>query len=185
MRIVETKLPGVLVVEPKVFGDDRGFFVETWNSERYAEAGLPARFVQDNLSLSSRRVLRGLHLQHPSAQGKLVYVLAGTIVDAAVDVRVGSPTFGRSVTAVLSGENKHQIWVPEGFAHGYCVTSASALVAYKCTELYRPEHELGVAWDDPDIAIAWPLSDVTLSPRDKAFPRLRDIPKARLPAYSA
>jgi dTDP-4-dehydrorhamnose 3,5-epimerase len=183
VQVVETSLPGLKIVEPKVFGDDRGYFLETWNLERYTQAGIPARFVQDNVSLSERGVLRGLHLQHPSAQGKLVYVLAGEIVDAAVDLRVGSPTFGRSVTVVLSDTNKKQIWVPEGFAHGFCVTSQKALVAYKCSELYRPEHELGVAWNDPDLGIDWPLIDVTLSPRDRAFPRLRDIPKASLPVY--
>ncbi len=183
MRVVDTALSGVKVVEPKVFGDDRGFFLETWNLARYTEAGIPARFVQDNMSLSSLGVLRGLHLQHPNAQGKLVYVLAGEIVDAAVDVRVGSPTFGRAVTVVLSDSNKKQIWVPEGFAHGFCVTSPKALVAYKCTELYRPECEIGVAWNDPDVAIDWPLREVTLSPRDSAFSRLRDIPKAALPTY--
>jgi dTDP-4-dehydrorhamnose 3,5-epimerase len=183
VQVVETSLPGLKVVEPKVFGDDRGYFLETWNLERYTKAGIPARFVQDNVSLSERGVLRGLHLQHPNGQGKLVYVLSGEIVDAAVDVRVGSPTFGRSFTVLLSDANKKQIWLPEGFAHGFCVTSPKALVAYKCSELYRPEHELGVIWNDPDLGIEWPLKDVTLSPRDRAFPRLRDIPKAVLPVY--
>ena len=183
MRVTETALSGVMVVEPKVFGDARGYFLETWQLERYANAGIPARFVQDNVSFSSHGVLRGLHLQHPNAQGKLVYVLAGEVVDAVVDVRVGSPTFGRAVTVELSDSNRKQIYVPEGFAHGFCVTGSEALVAYKCTEPYRPECEIGVAWNDPDLDIDWTLAEVTLSARDRAFPRLRDIPKAALPTY--
>src|SRR5512139_1452724 len=185
MRVVETELPGVKIVEPKVFGDARGYFIETWNLERYTAAGIPARFVQDNLSFSARGVLRGLHLQNPHAQGKLIYVLSGEIVDAAVDVRVGSPTFGRSIAVTLSDTNKRQIYVPEGFAHGFCVTSPTALVAYKCTDLYRPDCEIGVAWNDPDIAIEWPLADVTLSARDAAFARLRDIPREVLPTFAS
>ena len=183
MHLIETALPGIRIVETDIFGDERGFFLETWQAERYAALGLPDRFVQDNLSRSARGVLRGLHLQHPRAQGKLVYVIEGEIFDVAVDVRVGSPHFGRSVGVMLSAANHRQLWVPPGFAHGFCVASDYALVAYKCTTLYQPGNELGVLWNDPDLAVAWPLTDVTVSPRDQRFARLRDIPPSALPSY--
>lgn len=183
MRVSETKLPGVLLIEPKVHGDARGYFFESWQRERYAEAGLPREFVQDNFSRSQRGTLRGLHLQHPHAQGKLVSALEGEVFDVAVDTRVGSPTFGQWAGALLSADNKHQLYVPPGFAHGFCVTSESALFAYKCTDLYHPETELSIAWNDPDIAIAWPLESPTLSAKDQKAPRLRDVPAARLPSY--
>ncbi len=184
MHVIETVLPGLRVVETDVFGDERGFFLETWQAERYAALGLPGHFVQDNLSRSARGVLRGLHLQHPHAQGKLVYVIEGEVFDVAVDVRVGSPHFGRSASVVLSGANHRQLWIPPGFAHGFCVLSEYALVAYKCTTPYRPGSELGVLWNDPDLAIAWPRADVVVAPRDQGFARLRDIPKAALPTYA-
>ncbi len=139
MHVIDTPLPGVRIIEPKVFGDSRGFFMETWQQARYAEAGLPERFVQDNLSYSQRGVLRGLHFQNPNGQGKLVYVLQGEVFDVAVDVRLGSPTFGQSVSVLLSADNKRQFYVPPGFAHGFCVTSETALFTYKCTELYAPK----------------------------------------------
>ena len=181
MKVVQTRLPGVLIVEPDVYGDERGFFLETWSQRRYSEAGLPQKYVQDNMSFSTRGILRGLHLQHPHGQGKLVQVLVGEVFDVAVDVRVGSPTFGQWDGALLSADNRKQIYIPPGFAHGFCVTSDSALFAYKCTELYKREAELGVIWNDPDIGIDWPIDDPVLSAKDAAFPRLADIPKDKLP----
>ncbi|MBX7082395.1 MAG: dTDP-4-dehydrorhamnose 3,5-epimerase [Nannocystaceae bacterium] len=184
MKVTRTKLAGVLFIEPDVFGDDRGFFLETWAARRYAEAGIPEMFVQDNLSMSRRGILRGLHLQHPFGQGKLVSVVMGEVFDVAVDVRVGSPTFGQWVGTTLSGDNHAQIYIPKGFAHGFCVTSEVALFSYKCTEAYHRETELGIAWDDPDIAIDWPVQGPSLSAKDSAFPRLRDIPQGKLPPFA-
>ncbi|HBS57708.1 MAG: dTDP-4-dehydrorhamnose 3,5-epimerase [Bacillota bacterium] len=183
MNVIETKLSGVVIIEPKVFGDARGFFMETWHQIRYAKAGLPGIFVQDNLSYSTKGVLRGLHYQKPGAQGKLVYVLQGEVFDVAVDIRVGSPTFGQWVGVTLSSENKRQFYVPEGFAHGFCVTSATALFAYKCTDFYNPEAEGGVIWNDPDIAVQWPITDPVLSPKDVEHARLKDIPVEKLFPY--
>ena len=182
MRVEPTELPGVLILEPRVFGDARGFFTETWHARRYAEAGLREAFVQDNLSFSQRGVLRGLHYQNPHGQGKLVYVLQGTVFDVAVDIRVGSPTFGRWVGVTLSAENRRQFWVPPGFAHGFCVTSETALFAYKCSDYYAPEHEGSVLWNDPAIGIAWPVREPTVSPKDAAAPRLADL-LDRLPRF--
>lgn len=184
MKVRETPLPGVLMVEPEVFGDGRGLFFETYRAQRYAEAGIPASFVQDNVSLSERGVLRGLHLQNPNPQGKLIYVLQGEVFDVAVDVRVGSPTFARWTGTVLSGENKLQLYVPEGFAHGFCVLSETALFAYKCTDVYTPASELSIFWNDPAIGIEWPVDGPLLSPRDAAAPRLADIDPGRLPRYA-
>lgn len=183
MKVTETSLPGVWLVEPKVFGDERGFFFETYRAERYAEAGISGPFVQDNMSFSQRGTLRGLHFQNPKAQGKLVYVPQGEAFDVAVDVRVGSPTFGRWTGVTLSGENKRQLYVPEGFAHGFCVVSETALYAYKCTDVYDPAAEVCVRWNDPDIGIEWPADEPLLSPKDAAAPRLGDIDPARLPRY--
>ena len=183
MQVQQTEIPGVLIVEPKVFGDARGFFVETYQVERYAAAGLPGRFVQDNLSRSARGTLRGLHLQHPRAQGKLAWVADGEVLDVALDVRVGSPTFGRSVTTTLSSRTFRQFYLPPGFAHAFCVMSETALFAYTCTELYQPDHEIGVAWDDPDLGIEWPTRTPILSARDRSHRRLRDIPPDELPHY--
>lgn len=185
MKVTETELPGVLVIEPDVFGDDRGFFCETWSQKRYAELGIPETFVQDNVSFSSRGILRGLHLQHPYGQGKLVSVLVGEVYDVAVDVRPASPTFGRWVGTLLSASNHRQVYVPPGFAHGFCVTGETALFSYKCTEAYHRETELGVAWDDPALAIAWPVTEPQVSPKDRGFPRLADIPRDRLPPFEA
>ena len=181
MKVTQTKLPGVLIVEPDVYDDERGFFLETWSAKRYAEAGLPQKYVQDNLSFSKKGILRGLHLQHPHGQGKLVQVLDGEVFDVAVDVRVGSPTFGHWDGAILSADNRKQIYIPPGFAHGFCVVGESALFGYKCTEPYKRETELGVIWNDPDIGIEWPLSDPVLSAKDAAFPRLSEIPTDKLP----
>ena len=184
MKVEHTALPGVLILEPKVFGDARGFFMETWNRSRYAEAGLPGEFVQDNVSCSRHGGLRGLHYQRPRAQGKLVHVLEGEVFDVAVDVRVGSPTFGRWVGATLSAQNRRQLWIPPGFAHGFCVTGETALFCYKCTELYAPEHEGSILWNDPAIGIAWPLEHPTLSAKDAAAPPLAAVSPARLPTLT-
>jgi dTDP-4-dehydrorhamnose 3,5-epimerase len=183
MLIRKTNLPGVLLIEPKVFGDERGYFLETWSAERYESEGIPARFVQDNLSKSRRGTLRGLHLQNPHSQGKLVSVVTGEVYDVAVDVRLGSPTFGRFFGATLSEANKHQLYIPPGFAHGFCVTSEEALFAYKCTEGYHPEAEVTVAHDDPALGIPWPIATPTLSKKDMAGLPLADVPRQRLPVY--
>ena len=184
MDVRTTAIPGLLVIQPKVMGDTRGFFVETWAEERYAAAGITGRFVQDNMSRSARGTLRGLHLQNPHGQGKLVSVVEGTVLDVAVDVRVGSPTFGQHVAVELSAAEHKQFWIPAGFAHGFAVTSDHAIFAYKCTDRYYPEHELGIAWDDPDLGIAWPTREPSLSNRDRAHARLRDIAPERLPRYA-
>ena len=176
MKITQTELPGVLILEPEVFFDSRGYFLETYNQERYAAAGLKLKFVQDNMSYSSRGVLRGLHFQNPHAQGKLVQVLVGEVWDVAVDTRSGSQTYGRWTAITLSGENKRQFYIPPGFAHGFCVLSDTALFTYKCTDFYHPECDGGVRWNDPDIGIAWPVANPILSEKDKQLPLLRDLP---------
>ncbi len=182
MKVVPTELPEVLILEPKVHGDSRGFFYETFQARRYADAGIPGAFVQDNLSRSVRGTLRGLHFQEPRAQGKLVQVLRGTVWDVAVDVRRGSPRFGRWIALELSETTPRQLWIPPGFAHGFCVLSDSADFFYKCTELYSPESERSIAWDDPAIGIAWPVKEPLLSAKDRAAPRLADAPV--LPVFS-
>jgi dTDP-4-dehydrorhamnose 3,5-epimerase len=184
MKITRTELPGVVLIEPRTYRDARGFFLETWNQARYQELGLPATMVQDNLSWSRRGVLRGLHFQVPACQGKLIYVLSGLIFDVVADVRVGSPNFGRWIGIELSLENSRQLYIPEGFAHGFCVLSATALVAYKCSEAYRPECEVGVAWNDPRIGVRWPLSSPIVSDKDAALRRLDDLPVDFLPRYA-
>ena len=167
MIIESTKLPGLLRIQPDVYGDARGFFQETWNLRRYTEAGLDRHFVQDNLSYSRRGILRGLHFQNPRPQGKLVYVLEGEVFDVAVDVRADSPTFGQWYGETLSAENHVQLFVPEGFAHGFCVTSEFALFAYKCTDFYNPSAEFSLQWNDPAIGIEWPIESPELSAKDK------------------
>lgn len=184
MIVETTPLPGVLLFKPNVFGDSRGFFLESWNRNRYAESGLDRDFVQDNLSLSRKGILRGLHFQNPSPQGKLVQVLQGEVFDVAVDIRVGSPTFGQWYGTLLSEENHHQLWVPEGFAHGFCVTSDMALFAYKCTDFYNPKAEFSLRWDDPDVGIPWPVEDPALSAKDQAGLFLKDFPREALPVYA-
>jgi len=181
MKIIETTIPEVLVIEPKVFGDQRGFFLETFQAKRYADCGIRHPFVQDNLSRSEFGVVRGLHLQNPNAQGKLVTVLQGTVLDVAVDVRRDSPTFGRHVAVELSADNRRQLWVPRGFAHGFAVLSATADFFYKCDEIYSPQDEVVIAWNDPDLAIDWRIGAPKLSARDSAGRRLREID--RLPDY--
>lgn len=182
MKVTELALPGVMLVEPQVFGDARGFFLELHQRERYEAHGIGVGgFVQDNFSSSRRGVLRGLHLQNPSPQGKLVGVLAGEVFDVAVDVRLGSPTFGKWVGVLLSGDNHHQLWLPPGVAHGFAVTSEQALFWYKCTTLYAPKAELVVKWDDPAIGIEWPITEApSLSARDQAGIPLADVPRDRL-----
>ena len=182
MKIIETEIPGVLLVEPKIFGDDRGFFTELYHAGRYAEGGVATTFVQDNLSRSARNVLRGLHIQNPKPQGKLVTVLKGAVVDVAVDVRIGSPTFGRHVKVELNDENRRQFWVPRGFAHGFLVLSESADFFYKCDNLYSPADELVLKWDDPALSIDWGIAAPEVSPRDRAGRRLADL-KASLPRF--
>jgi dTDP-4-dehydrorhamnose 3,5-epimerase len=184
MNVVPQAIPDVLLFEPKVFGDARGFFVETFHAERYTAVGVTGPFVQDNMSRSRRGTLRGLHLQEPHGQGKLVSVHEGEVYDVAVDVRVGSPTFGKWVGAVLSADNHRQLWVPPGFAHGFCVTSETALFVYKCTDLYHPEAELGVRFDDPALAIPWPVAEPLVSDKDLKHPVLSAIDPARLPKYT-
>ena len=181
MKVVETSLSGVLIIEPKVFPDARGFFVETYHKERYAACGIEPDFVQDNLSYSSKGVLRGLHYQKPHTQGKLVYVLQGEVWDVAVDIRPGSSTFGQWTAVTLSSENRNQFYISPGFAHGFCVLSDTALFTYKCTDLYHPECDAGICWDDPDIGIKWPVTEPILSAKDEQLPILRDIPVERLP----
>ena len=183
MKVVETSLPGCVVVEPAVFGDDRGFFFETWNAERYGQQGLPTKFVQSNVSSSSRGVLRGLHYQWPNPQGKLVSVLEGEVYDVAVDIRRGSPTFGQWAAVILSAENKRQFWIPEGFAHGFAVLSERAIFSYLCTAQYDKAADAGVRWNDPAIGIDWPVSAPLLSAKDEAAPLLADIAPERLPVY--
>lgn len=177
MRFVSTAIPEVIAIEPQVFGDERGFFLETYHRARFSAAGIHAEFVQDNHSRSVQGTLRGLHYQIQQAQGKLVRVVQGAVFDVAVDLRRSSPTFGRWVGEVLSAENKRQLWVPPGFAHGFYVLSDSADFVYKCTELYAPEHERCVRWDDADLAIDWPLLDGTaplVSAKDAAGVAWRD-----------
>jgi dTDP-4-dehydrorhamnose 3,5-epimerase len=179
MRFEPLAIPEVIRVEPRVFRDARGFFLESYHEAKFAEGGVSLRFVQDNHSRSARGTLRGLHMQREFAQGKLVRCVAGEVFDVAVDVRPGSRSYGQWVGETLSADNFRQLWVPPGFLHGFCVTSESAEIQYKCTELYHPEDELGVIWNDPDLGIRWPIPTPLLSPKDAALPRLREI-EARL-----
>jgi dTDP-4-dehydrorhamnose 3,5-epimerase len=179
-----TSLPEVFVFQPDVFPDSRGFFMETYNQKKYQEAGVPGPFVQDNHSHSTKGVLRGLHYQLMHPQGKLVFVLRGAILDVAVDIRQGGPTFGQWVAVELNDENKKQLYIPEGFAHGFCVLSDEVDVMYKCTDLYTPGDDYGVLWSDPDIGIDWPVETPLISEKDAANPTLRDALVAELPVYS-
>jgi dTDP-4-dehydrorhamnose 3,5-epimerase len=182
MKVHTTNLPGVLQIDPQVFQDERGFFLETYRAERYAQHGITAPFVQDNHSRSRAGTLRGLHAQLDPAQGKLVRCIAGEIFDVAVDIRVGSPTFGRHFATRLSATNFRQLWIPPRFAHGFLVLSESAEVEYKVTEPYRPESEIAIAWNDPELAVPWPVAAPTLSNRDAAAPRLAAL-REKLPRY--
>jgi len=183
MEVIKTPIPGVVVVIPAVFKDKRGFFLESYRADRYEECGIPARFVQDNHSKSVKSTLRGLHFQNPKSQGKLVRVVQGEVFDVAVDVRLDSPTFGKHYATVLSAENMRQMYVPEGFAHGFCVMSETAEFEYKCTDLYAPECEVGIRWDDPMLAIEWPVEAPLLSEKDMTYPLLEDVPENLLPKY--
>ena len=181
MKVIETSLPGVLIIESKVFPDARGFFVETYQRQRYHSMGLTAEFVQDNLSFSTRGVLRGMHCQNPHAQAKLVQVLQGEVWDVAVDIRRNSPYFGQWTAVTLSSVTKNQFYLPPGFAHGFCVLSETALFTYKCTDTYYPGDEVGFRWDDPEVGIAWPIREPILSEKDGKLPLLRQIPLEQLP----
>ena len=181
MNVIATELPEVLIIEPKLFGDQRGFFLETYQSQRYVEAGIHRPFIQDNMSRSVRGVLRGLHLQNPVTQGKLVSAMRGSVLDVAVDVRLGSPNFGRHVAVELSEENRRQLWVPRGFAHGFVVLSETADFFYKCDDLYSPKDEVSIRWNDPAIGIKWGVDNPSLSAKDAAAPLLADV--KNLPVY--
>lgn len=181
MNVTGTAIPGVLIIEPRLIGDSRGFFMETFQTERYAAAGIKQTLVQDNLSRSAYGVLRGLHLQNPGSQGKLVTVLKGRVLDVAVDVRSGSPTFGKHIAIELDDEARRQVWIPRGFAHGFAVLSDTADFYYKCDAPYRPKDEIVVRWDDPALGIDWKIAQPRLSSRDAAAPLLAEI--SNLPQY--
>lgn len=177
MNIIKCNIPGPLIIEPKVFGDERGFFLETWNAAAFAQAGLDLTFVQDNHSRSQKGVLRGMHFQNPGPQGKLVRVVRGAVFDAVVDLRRSSPTFGQWTGVTLSAENKRLFWVPEGFAHGFLTLEDDTDFLYKCTAPYAPQHEASLAWDDPTVGIEWPLDgiEVKLSAKDAVGVALADV----------
>lgn len=183
MRVLQTGLEGVIIIEPDVHGDERGFFQESWKSSTYADHGVPASFSQANVSRSVKGTLRGLHFQHPEPQGKLVSVLEGCIFDVAVDIRVGSPSFGKWAGVELSATNHRQLYVPEDFAHGFMVTSETALFHYHCSREYAPRFDAAIAWDDPDIGISWPATPGSISDKDRKAPRLADISQNKLPRY--
>jgi dTDP-4-dehydrorhamnose 3,5-epimerase len=185
VKLIETGIPGLVVIEPVVHGDDRGYFLETWNASRYGALGLPERFVQSNVSRSGAGVIRGLHYQYPQAQGKLVSVLDGRVFDVAVDIRRDSPTFGQWAGVELSSENHRQMYVPEGFAHGFCVLGDSALMAYMVTTPFNAGYDAVIAWDDPDIGIDWPLAPSSLSGKDNLAPKLNEVDPAHLPSLKS
>ena len=182
MKVTPFQIPDVLLIVPDVYEDDRGYFFEAWQQERYGREVTRLAFVQDSLSVSRRGVLRGLHLQHPHEQGKLVTALAGAAFDVAVDVRRGSPTFGRWVAAELSAANRRQMWIPAGFAHGFQALQDGTVFCYKCTDVYHPECERTLRFSDPAIGVAWPLANPVVSPRDASAPLLADLPAEALPA---
>ncbi|HUC47952.1 MAG TPA: dTDP-4-dehydrorhamnose 3,5-epimerase [Xanthobacteraceae bacterium] len=182
MIVTKTAIPGVLIIEPKVFGDSRGFFTELFQSQRYAESGMRRQFFQDNLSRSAKGTLRGLHFQNPKPQGKLITVLRGSVLDVAVDIRIGSPTFGRHVMVELNDENRRQFWIPPGFAHGFMVQSEIADFFYKCDEIYSPPHEHVLRWNDPQLGIEWGNDSPLLSARDREGHTLAELDGV-LPKY--
>jgi dTDP-4-dehydrorhamnose 3,5-epimerase len=184
MNVIETSIQGVKIVEPKRFGDQRGYFFESWHREKYSMAGIDKNFVQDNCSLSCYGTVRGLHYQLTHPQAKLVQVLKGAVYDVAVDIRLGSPTFGQWVGVELSEDNGRQLFVPEGFAHGFCVVSEEALFSYKCSDFYMPHDEGGILWSDPGIGIQWPDVDPVISQKDQAYSCLNDICALHLPTYN-
>ncbi|MCD6149216.1 dTDP-4-dehydrorhamnose 3,5-epimerase [bacterium] len=178
MKVIKTKIEGLLIIEPQVFGDERGFFLETYNQEKYKEAGIEYDFIQDNLSKSAKGVLRGLHYQvNPFAQGKLVQVIQGAVLDVAVDIRFGSPTFGQYASVELNEKNKKQFWIPPGFAHGFISLKNDTIFSYKCTGLYNPESERGIAWNDPKLNIDWEIKNPTVSEKDGKNKLFEDIEK--------
>jgi len=183
MKIIEKELAGVKIFEPKVFSDNRGFFLETWQKKNYKAAGVDLNFVQDNVSISKKGVLRGLHYQYPHSQAKLVQVLVGVVFDVTVDIRLGSETFGKWVSVELSETNHRQLYIPAGFAHGFCGISDKAVFSYKCTDYYAPAAEAGIIWNDPDIDIDWPVEKPKLSEKDGKYPKLADVPADRLPKF--
>ena len=181
MKVIRTPLAGVLEIEPRIFNDSRGYFLESYQRVRFTGAGIEVNFVQDNLSFSRKNTLRGLHYQNPRGQAKLVQVFQGEVYDVVVDIRRGSQSFGQWYGTRLSFENMHQLFIPAGFAHGYCVLSETALFYYKCSDYYAPECEAGVLWSDPDLGIDWPMKLPLLSEKDADYPRLKDVPPDRLP----
>lgn len=183
MKITPTQIPEVLLIEPRVFTDRRGHFLEVFHAARYLEQHIGSAFVQDNLSCSTRGVLRGLHYQLGHPQGKLVMAVAGEVFDVVVDIRSGSPTFGRWTGHLLSAKNCRQLYVPEGFAHGFCVIGPSATVLYKCTDFYVPAEERGIRWNDPQLAISWPVTDPVLSAKDAVYPALAEVARDQLPSW--
>ncbi|MDO4988582.1 MAG: dTDP-4-dehydrorhamnose 3,5-epimerase [Synergistes sp.] len=180
MEAIVTEFPGLIFIKPKIFGDRRGWFYEAWNKERYAEIGITYSFVQDNISYSSRGVLRGLHYQKPYTQGKLVSVLQGQVWDVVVDLRRSSPTFGKWCGFTLTGENKEQLFIPTGFAHGFCVLSETALFQYKCTDKYSPQSEHGIIWNDSTLNITWPLAAPIISDKDRLHPSFDEVGESDL-----
>ncbi|HET7161842.1 MAG TPA: dTDP-4-dehydrorhamnose 3,5-epimerase [Rhodanobacteraceae bacterium] len=185
LKRIDTRLPGVCVIEPAVHGDARGYFFESFHAKKYAELGVDVRFVQSNVSRSARGVLRGLHYQWPNPQGKLVSVLDGEVYDVAVDIRRGSPTFGQWEAAMLTADNHRQLWIPEGFAHGFCVVSEAATFMYQCTALYDSQADAGVRWNDAMIGIDWPVAEPLLSGKDERAPLLADVAADKLPMHAA
>jgi len=184
MKLIETDLPGCLIIEPRVFGDERGFFYESWNKAKLAEVGLTVDFVQGNVSASSRGVLRGLHYQWPNPQGKLVSVLEGEVYDVAVDIRRGSPTFGRWSAVMLTAANRRHFYIPKGFAHGFAVVSERAIFTYQCTAAYDAAADTGIRWNDATLGIDWPLAEPILSDKDARAPFLAEVAPDRLPEYT-
>jgi len=180
MNVTRSKLPGLILIEPKVVGDARGFFMETWNLRKYQEAGIDAQFVQDNISVSRRGALRGLHFQNPNPQGKLVSVLQGEVLDVVVDLRIRSTTFGQFEAVNLSSENRRQFYIPPGFAHGFAVLSETAMFHYKCTDFYSPKDEMTLRWNDPAVGIQWPIAEPVISDKDLKGLLLKDIPRDKL-----
>lgn len=183
MNIIETNIPEVKLIEPRVFHDDRGFFLETHQENRYRELGIEKTFLQDNVSRSTQGVLRGMHYQLQKPQAKLVFVTKGSVLDVAVDIRKGSPTFGQHVAVALNDQNHHQLYIPEGFAHGFCVLSETADFVYKCSDFYDPPSEQGIRFNDPDLNIAWPDLPKVMIDKDLAYPCLKD--QVQLPEYVA
>jgi dTDP-4-dehydrorhamnose 3,5-epimerase len=185
MKIIPVDLPEIVLIEPRLFKDLRGYFLETYQAQRYSEIGINTRFVQDNLSFSRQGVVRGLHYQLLKPQGKLVMVLQGEVVDLVVDIRLNSPNFGKWSKNILSADNHCQLYVPPGFAHGFAVISETATVLYKVTDYYNPGDEYGIMWNDPDLGVDWPLTEAILSDKDLEFPNLKDVPEALLPKMAA